>query len=88
LFWPADHCSLMGRRDETAVFEEAARAAQRSRLLAEGYDPRAGRPVDDVPQPFGPVPLINTARNLSTAGGPSHQREKTTEAGQQSAEQR
>jgi hypothetical protein len=46
----------------------------------------SGRLVGNFPQAFSHAPLINTARNLSADGGPSHQREKTTEAGQQSVE--
>jgi hypothetical protein len=34
------------------------------------------------------VPLINTARNLSVGGGPSHQREQTTEQGRRSVRDR
>jgi GH15 family glucan-1,4-alpha-glucosidase len=78
----------MGRHDEaTAVFERLLALRNDLGLLSE-YDPRAGRLVGNFPQAFSHVPLINTARNLSAAGGPSHQREKITEAGQQSAEQR
>jgi GH15 family glucan-1,4-alpha-glucosidase len=34
-------------------------------LLAEEYDPKAGRLVGNFPQAFSHVPLIDTARNLS-----------------------
>ena len=88
-FWLADNYSPDGsaRRGDRGV-RAAARAAQRLGLLSEEYDPRAGRLVGNFPQAFSHVPLINTARNLSAGGGPSHQREKTTEAGQESVEQR
>ena len=40
-------------------------------LLAEEYDPKAGRLVGNFPQAFSHVPLIDTARTLSAgiAGG-------------------
>jgi GH15 family glucan-1,4-alpha-glucosidase len=88
-FWLADNYSLMGRQDEaTVVFERLLALRNDLGLLSEEYDPRAGRLVGNFPQAFSHVPMINTARNLSVGVGPSHQREKTTEAGRQSAEQR
>ena len=88
-FWLADNYSLMGRHDEAiAVFERLLALRNDLGLLSEEYDPRAGRLVGNFPQAFSHVPLINTARNLSAGGGPSHQREKTTGAGQQSVGQR
>lgn len=57
-------------------------------LISEEYDPRAGRVVGNFPRAFSHVPQINTASNLSAGGGPSHQREKATEAGKQSVAQR
>jgi len=88
-FWLADNYSLMGRQDEaTVVFERLLALRNDLGLLSKEYDPRAGRLVGNFPQAFSHVPMINTARNLSVGGGPSHQREKTTEAGRQSAEQR
>jgi GH15 family glucan-1,4-alpha-glucosidase len=88
-FWLADNYSLMGRTGEaTEVFERLLSLRNDLGLLAEEYDPKAGRLVGNFPQAFSHVPLINTARNLSRDGGPSHQREKTTEAGQQSVDDR
>ena len=87
-FWLADNYSLMGRhrRGEGAV-RATAGAAQRRRAALRGVRPAGGqRLVGNFPQAFSHVPLINTARNLSAGGGPSHQRERTTEAGQESAE--
>ena len=76
----------MGRHDEaTEIFERLLALRNDVGLLSEEYDPAAGRLVGNFPQAFSHVPLINTARNLSRAGGPSHQREKTTEAGRESA---
>ena len=88
-FWLADNYSLMGRTAEaTEVFERLLALRNDLGLLAEEFDPAAGRLVGNFPQAFSHVPLINTARNLSTGGGPSHKREETTEAGQQSVDQR
>jgi len=84
-FWLADNYSLMGRTDEAvAVFERLLDLRNDLGLLAEEYDIKAGRLVGNFPQAFSHVPLITTARNLSDRGGPSHQRERTTSAGQES----
>ncbi|WP_127130205.1 glycoside hydrolase family 15 protein [Georgenia sp. SYP-B2076] len=86
-FWLADNYSLMGRHDEAArLFERLLGLRNDVGLLAEEYDPRARRLVGNFPQAFSHVPLINTARNLSHGGGPSHPRERTTEAGSRSAD--
>ena len=86
-FWLADNYSLMGRTDEAMeLFERLLQLRNDVGLLSEEYDPRERRLVGNFPQAFSHVPLLNTARNLSAGGGPSHQREKTTEAGQESAE--
>jgi GH15 family glucan-1,4-alpha-glucosidase len=37
-------------------------------LLAEEYDPAAGRQLGNFPQAFTHVPLINTAMHLAEAG--------------------
>ena len=84
-FWLVDNYSLMGRIDDaTDVFERLLSLCNDVGLLAEEYDPKAGRLVGNFPQAFSHVPLINTARNLSINGGPSHARENTTEHGRQS----
>ncbi len=88
-FWLADNYSLMGRIQEaTDVFERPLGLRNDLGLLAEEYDSRAGRLVGNFPQAFSHVPLINTARNLSVQGGPSHSREQTTEVGRQSVRDR
>jgi len=88
-FWLADSYSLMGRTEEAvALFERLLALRNDLGLLSEEYDPRAGRLVGNFPQAFSHVPLINTARNLSTKGGPSHRREQTTEVGRQSVRER
>lgn len=88
-FWLADNYSLMGRTEEAAViFERLLGLRNDLGLLAEEYDPRARRLVGNFPQAFSHVPLINTARNLSARGGPSHEREQATEAGRESVRHR
>ena len=88
-FWLADNYSLMGRiADATEVFERLLALSNDVGLLSEEYDQQAGRLVGNFPQAFSHVPLINTARNLSVHGGPSHAREATTEHGRQSVERR
>jgi GH15 family glucan-1,4-alpha-glucosidase len=76
-FWLADNYALMGRRDEAReVFERLLSLRNDVGLLAEEYDPKARRLVGNFPQAFSHVPLIDTARNLSTAVGPSEERQK------------
>jgi len=88
-FWLADSYSLMGRTEEAAaLFERLLALRNDLGLLSEEYDPREGRLVGNFPQAFSHVPLINTARNLSAKGGPSHRREQTTEVGRQSVRDR
>jgi GH15 family glucan-1,4-alpha-glucosidase len=87
-FWLADNYSLQGRNEEAdEIFERLLSLRNDLGLLAEEYDTAARRLVGNFPQAFSHVPLINTARNLSTAGGPSHAREQTTPQGRDSAEQ-
>ena len=88
-FWLADNYSLLGRtEDATALFERLLELRNDLGLLSEEYDSNAKRLVGNFPQAFSHVPLINTARNLSVRGGPSHRREQTTEEGRQSVRDR
>ncbi|HEX8630085.1 MAG TPA: glycoside hydrolase family 15 protein, partial [Catenuloplanes sp.] len=76
-FWLADNYSLMGRHDEAReVFERLLSLRNDVGLLSEEYDPKARRLVGNFPQAFSHVPLIDTARNLSSALGPSQERHK------------
>jgi GH15 family glucan-1,4-alpha-glucosidase len=87
-FWLADNYSLQGRDEEAAeTFERLLALRNDLGLLSEEYDTGSRRLVGNFPQAFSHVPLINTARNLSTDGGPSHQREQTTPEGRESAAQ-
>ena len=74
-FWLADNLCLAGRHDEArALFERLLAVRNDVGILAEEFDPAAARLVGNVPQAFSHVSLINTAHNLSAAGGPAHHR--------------
>jgi GH15 family glucan-1,4-alpha-glucosidase len=76
-FWLADNYALMGRGDEAReLFERLLALRNDVGLLSEEYDPKAGRLVGNFPQAFSHVPLIDTARNLSRALGPSEERHR------------
>jgi GH15 family glucan-1,4-alpha-glucosidase len=76
-FWLADNYALMGRHDEAReTFERLLALRNDVGLLAEEYDTAEGRLVGNFPQAFSHVPLIDTARNLSHAAGPSEERHK------------
>jgi GH15 family glucan-1,4-alpha-glucosidase len=68
-FWLADNLAMMGRHDEAAaIFERLLALRNDVGLLAEQYDPHAGRQLGNFPQAFSHVALVNTARNLSAPG--------------------
>jgi GH15 family glucan-1,4-alpha-glucosidase len=74
-FWLADNYVLQGRRDEArTLFERLLGLANDVGLLAEEYDPTAGRQLGNFPQAFTHVGLLNTAMNLSKARGPARER--------------
>jgi GH15 family glucan-1,4-alpha-glucosidase len=76
-FWLADNYALIGRRDEAReLFERLLSLRNDVGLLSEEYDPKAGRLVGNFPQAFSHVPLIDTARNLSSTLGPSQERQR------------
>ena len=77
-FWLADNLAMMGKtEDACAVFERLLDLRNDVGLLAEEYDPRAGRQLGNFPQAFSHIALINTAYNLSVARGPSQQRARS-----------
>jgi GH15 family glucan-1,4-alpha-glucosidase len=79
-FWLADNYVLMGRLNEArAVFERLLQIRNDVGLLSEEYDPVARRLLGNFPQAFSHVGLVNTARNLATAG-PAEDRRSTTSA--------
>lgn len=76
-FWLADNMSLQGRTAEArALFERLLSIRNDVGLLSEEYDIGAKRLVGNFPQAFSHVGLINTARNLQSAGGPAQQRQE------------
>jgi GH15 family glucan-1,4-alpha-glucosidase len=65
-FWLADNYALMGRDAEArALFERLLSLRNDVGLLAEEYDPAAGRLLGNFPQAFSHVGLVNTAYNLT-----------------------
>jgi GH15 family glucan-1,4-alpha-glucosidase len=81
-FWLADTLALLGRQgDARRLFERVLALRNDVGLLAEQYDPVARRMLGNFPQAFSHVSLINTARNLSQAGGPAEDRPSDSGAG-------
>ena len=74
-FWLADDLNLIGRHDDaTALFERLLSLRNDLGLLAEEYDPVAGRLVGNFPQAFSHVSLVNTTVGLlGTAQGFTHE---------------
>jgi GH15 family glucan-1,4-alpha-glucosidase len=78
-FWLADNYALMGRHEEAReTFERLLALRNDVGLLAEEYDTAEGRLVGNFPQAFSHVPLIDTARTLTSAHakGPTEARAK------------
>jgi len=74
-FWLAQALAMSGQPDRAgAVFDRAAAFVNDVGLLAEEVDPRSGELLGNFPQAFSHIGLINTARNLSRAGGPAEKR--------------
>ncbi|HEX2569334.1 MAG TPA: glycoside hydrolase family 15 protein [Polyangia bacterium] len=65
-FWLADCYALMNRRDEAErLFRRLLDLRNDVGLLAEEYDPGAGRMLGNFPQAFSHLALIGTAYNLT-----------------------
>ncbi|MFC4172436.1 glycoside hydrolase family 15 protein [Microvirga sp. GCM10011540] len=74
-FWLVDNLVLQGRRQEAlGMFERLLALRNDVGLLAEEYDPRAGRQVGNFPQAFSHLALANSARNLALDGQHAAQR--------------
>ena len=68
-FWMVDNLTLMGRLDDARrMFERLLGLCNDVGLLAEEYDPRAGRQLGNFPQAFSHVSLVNSAIRLAAAG--------------------
>jgi GH15 family glucan-1,4-alpha-glucosidase len=75
-FWLCDCYELLGRHDDAhALFERLVALANDVGLLAEEYDPVAGRQLGNFPQAFTHLALVNTAFNvLPHLPSPMHRR--------------
>jgi len=74
-FWLADNFALMGRTsDARRLFEHLLTIRNDVGLLAEQWDPIAGRQLGNFPQAFSHIGLINTARNLTQRDKPARAR--------------
>jgi GH15 family glucan-1,4-alpha-glucosidase len=79
-FWLADAYVLLGRMaDAQRLFERLLALRNDVGLLAEEYDPKAGRQVGNFPQAFSHIALVNTAHNLTLAAKPVAQRSDRAE---------
>ncbi len=77
-FWLADAYAQAGRTaDARRLFERLLGLRNDVGLLAEEYDPGAGRQLGNFPQAFTHVALVNTASNLtpSVTGTTDHRTE-------------
>lgn len=78
-FWLVDAYVLCGRHEDArALFDRLLALRNDVGLLAEEYDPVAGRLVGNFPQGFSHIGLINTAHNLIETQGPARQRAHET----------
>ena len=76
-FWLADNMALAGRHEQAGeLFERLLALRNDVGLLSEEYDLHNRRALGNLPQALTHVALINTARNLSQAGGPSEHRSR------------
>lgn len=64
-FWLVDNYILQGgRKDAERLLERLLAIRNDVGLLAEEYDPRAGRQLGNFPQAFSHLALVDTALNL------------------------
>jgi GH15 family glucan-1,4-alpha-glucosidase len=75
-FWLVDCLELIGRHDDAhALFDRLLDLANDVGLLAEEYDPVAGRLLGNFPQAFTHLALVNSAYNiLPHLPSPMHRR--------------
>ncbi|MGA9341755.1 MAG: glycoside hydrolase family 15 protein [Rhodanobacteraceae bacterium] len=87
-FWLADNYVLQDRMDDARrLFEHLLSLRNDVGLLAEEYDPAAGRMLGNFPQALSHIALINTALNLTRAThqSPAKQRAGGTNENQNSS---
>jgi GH15 family glucan-1,4-alpha-glucosidase len=76
-FWLVDAYVLSGRlEDARKLFGRLLDIRNDVGLLAEEYDPKAGRLLGNFPQAYSHIGLINAAHNLVKHDGPARQRSK------------
>jgi GH15 family glucan-1,4-alpha-glucosidase len=81
-FWLADNYILQGRlREAQVLFDRLLSYRNDVGLLAEEYDPVAGRQLGNFPQAFSHLSLVNTAISLVNNAGPAQQRASGSSAG-------
>jgi GH15 family glucan-1,4-alpha-glucosidase len=79
-FWLADNYILQGRYTEARkLFERLLSRCNDVGLLAEEFDPIAGRMLGNFPQAYSHVGLINCALSLSRQRGPVEERAEPSE---------
>jgi GH15 family glucan-1,4-alpha-glucosidase len=79
-FWLVDALAMIGRRQEARdLFSRLLRIRNDVGLLAEEYDPVAGRMLGNFPQAFSHLGLVIAADNLAEEHGPSDDRAHSTE---------
>ena len=75
-FWLADTYTLQGRRAEaTALLRRLLELRNDVGLLAEEYDPEAGRLLGNFPQALSHLSLVNTVFSLVEQSGPAQHRQ-------------
>jgi GH15 family glucan-1,4-alpha-glucosidase len=78
-FWLVDNYILQGRYAEARkLFERLLACCNDVGLLAEEFDPVAGRMLGNFPQAYSHVGLINCALGLSRQTGPAEERAEST----------
>jgi len=74
-FWLADNYALQGRQSEAEeLFERLLSIRNHLGLLAEEYDPVAGRQIGNFPQGFSHLALIYAAGVIENEGIKRHPR--------------
>jgi GH15 family glucan-1,4-alpha-glucosidase len=77
-FWLVDAYAMLNRREDALrLYDELLALRNDVGLLAEEYDPRAGRFTGNFPQAFSHVALIDSAHNLFHATKPVEQRSRS-----------